>query len=116
MNKPIYVGMAAAIPLRLITAVILLVLVGVALKANAQTETILHMFTGYPTDGVDPYAGLVQGNDGNFYETTQDGRTNSCDYGTVFRISPSSSYTNLHIFVGYGTQRSNVRDPMRTHA
>src|ERR1017187_8149434 len=40
IKKPVYGGVAAAIPYRLIIAVILLVLVGVPLKANAQTETL----------------------------------------------------------------------------
>ena len=47
--------------------------------------------------GIDPSAGLVQGSDGNFYGTTYDGGTNN-GYGTVFRISPSGSYTNLYSF------------------
>jgi uncharacterized repeat protein (TIGR03803 family) len=45
----------------------------------------------------EPWGGLVQGGDGNFYGTTEGGGSG---VGTVFRISPSGSYTNLHSFMG----------------
>ena len=45
-----------------------------------------------------PYAGLVQGSDGNFYGTTYDGGTNG--YGTVFKISTNGVLTSLHSFTG----------------
>jgi uncharacterized repeat protein (TIGR03803 family) len=63
--------------------------------------TSLYSFAGYPTDGAAPYAGLVQGSDGNFYGTTSQGGTSG--HGTVFRISPSGSYTSLYSFAGYPT-------------
>jgi uncharacterized repeat protein (TIGR03803 family) len=59
-------------------------------------ETNLYSFVGPPTDGSKPVAGLVQGSDGNFYGTTCFGGTNYD--GTVFRISPSGTYTNLYSF------------------
>jgi len=68
--------------------------------------TILYSFAGHPTDGAHPYAGLVQGSDGNFYGTTFDGGTSAnCDSGcgTVFRVSPSGSYTILYSFGSYPT-------------
>ena len=46
------------------------------------TLTTLYNFAG--SDGVAPYAGLVQGSDGNFYGTTQQGGANNV--GTVFRL------------------------------
>jgi uncharacterized repeat protein (TIGR03803 family) len=45
--------------------------------------TTLHSFSGL--DGVEPFAGLVQGTDGNFYGTTNAGGTNGL--GTVFSVS-----------------------------
>ena len=59
----------------------------------------LWSFTG-GTDGANPYAGLVQGSDGNFYGTTYYGGANS--NGTVFWISPSGSLSNLWSFTGCG--------------
>jgi uncharacterized repeat protein (TIGR03803 family) len=96
MNKRISVGLTLANPLRLIIPVVLVVLAGRAFNANAQTETNLHSFVGGTADGSLPYAGLVQGSDGNFYGTTEYGGTSGT--GTVFRISPSGSYTNLYSF------------------
>jgi uncharacterized repeat protein (TIGR03803 family) len=62
------------------------------------SETNLHSFLGPPTDGVNPIAGLVRGSDGNFYGTTVAGGTSNA--GTVFRISPGGSYSNLYSFAG----------------
>ncbi len=65
--------------------------------------TNLYSFSG--SDGALPWAGLVQGGDGNFYGTTENGGAynpsgNPGTGGTVFRISPSGSFTNLHSFGG----------------
>ena len=49
-------------------------------------------------DGSQPAAGLVQGNDGNFYGTTTMGGTNNL--GTIFQITPSGTLTTLHSFNG----------------
>ena len=65
--------------------------------------TVLHSFSNATTDGSAPYAGLVQGTDGNFYGTTFYGGANGYGgYGTVFEISPTSPYplTLLHSFSG----------------
>jgi uncharacterized repeat protein (TIGR03803 family) len=59
--------------------------------------TSLYSFTG-GNDGGNPYAGLVQGSDGNFYGTTVGGGTN--DYGTVFQISTNGALTSLYSFTG----------------
>jgi uncharacterized repeat protein (TIGR03803 family) len=50
----------------------------------AGTLTALYSFCSQPdcTDGDEPYAGLVQASDGNFYGTTYGGGANSG--GTVF--------------------------------
>ena len=49
------------------------------------------------TDGVEPLAGLVQGNTGNFYGTTSDGGANGGG-GTVFEITPAGQLTTLYSF------------------
>jgi uncharacterized repeat protein (TIGR03803 family) len=46
--------------------------------------------------GGNPYAGLVQGTDGNFYGTTETGGTSGA--GTVFQLTGSGSLTTLHSF------------------
>jgi uncharacterized repeat protein (TIGR03803 family) len=61
------------------------------------TYTSLYFFGSYPADGYYPEAGLVQGNDGNFYGTTSEGGADNA--GTVFRISPSGAYTTLYSFI-----------------
>jgi len=50
------------------------------------------------SDGACPYAGLLQGADGNFYGTTGLGGT--AELGTVFKITPSGTLTILHSFDG----------------
>ena len=65
--------------------------------------TTLHNFEGYPMDGFQPYAGLVQASDGNFYGTTYNGGAgNNCNNGcgTVFKMTPSGTLTTLHSFDG----------------
>jgi uncharacterized repeat protein (TIGR03803 family) len=47
--------------------------------------TTLYRFAGYPTDGAQPQAGLVQDTNGAFYGTTQLGGANNA--GTVFSVS-----------------------------
>jgi uncharacterized repeat protein (TIGR03803 family) len=66
-------------------------------NTDAQTLTILWSFTNV-VNGANPYTGLVQGNDGNFYGTT--GSLDSSSTSTVFRISPDGSFKNLHTFGG----------------
>ena len=63
------------------------------------TYTSLYSFGSYAGDGGFPYAGLVQGNDSNFYGTTEKG--GAYNWGTVFRISPSGTYTTLYNSAGY---------------
>ncbi|HVM60706.1 MAG TPA: choice-of-anchor tandem repeat GloVer-containing protein [Verrucomicrobiae bacterium] len=72
---------------------------GTVFKITPQgTLTTLYQFGDLSTDGADPEAGLVQGNDGNFYGTTAAGGTN--DNGTVFRITSQGTLTTLWRFNG----------------
>ena len=69
---------------------------------SAQTLTTLHQFdNSVPTDGQNPFAGLVQGTNGIFYGTTPLGGTNSD--GTVFQITSAGTLTTLHQFSGVAT-------------
>jgi uncharacterized repeat protein (TIGR03803 family) len=62
------------------------------------TLTTLYSFCSQSgcTDGLSPYAGLVQATDGNFYGTTEFGGANSD--GTVFKIAPRGKLTTLYTF------------------
>jgi uncharacterized repeat protein (TIGR03803 family) len=54
------------------------------------------VFGGLATDGLYPWAGLVQGSDGSFYGTTTEGGTNND--GTVFKITSQGTLTTLYQF------------------
>ncbi len=60
------------------------------------TLTTLYSFAVDGPDGDQPYAGLVQGTDGNFYGTTSS--FGAYGGGTVFKITPSGKLTTLHNF------------------
>jgi uncharacterized repeat protein (TIGR03803 family) len=68
------------------------------INPTGSNYAILYSFNSYTGDGKEPDAGLVLGSDGNFYGTTYQGGAHSG--GTVFRISPSGSYSNLYSFLG----------------
>ena len=67
-----------------------------AMTADALLST-LYSFTG-DGDGANPSGQLVQAADGSFYGATRAGGMS--DYGTVFRITPDGTFTNLHSFSG----------------
>ena len=58
--------------------------------------TLRHSFNGFMGEGAIPTAGLVQGNDGNFYGTTASGGAHY--RGTVFKITSLGILTTLHSF------------------
>lgn len=62
------------------------------------SQTVLHTFAKTGTDGQVPYAGLIQGSDGNFYGTTYGGGANG--FGTVFKVTPSGAETIVYSFAG----------------
>jgi uncharacterized repeat protein (TIGR03803 family) len=64
----------------------------------AGTLTTLYSFCAQTNcaDGAYPYAALVQGTDGNFYGTTNEGGTRT--YGTVFKITRGGTLTSLYSF------------------
>jgi len=67
---------------------------------------VLHKFTGFPSDGVNPHAGLLALN-GTLYGTTLDGGDFKCGHsdsggcGTVFEVSTSGKERVLYRFKGY---------------
>jgi len=61
----------------------------------AGAETILATFTS-GTDGENPVAPLTQGNDGNFYGSTNSGGADN--EGTLFRMTAAGQITYLHDF------------------
>lgn len=84
-----------------------LVLIGlscaaIATSSSAQTLTTLVNFAG--ANGNAPIGSMVQGADGNFYGTTNDGGQvgsvecygNGC--GTVFKMTPAGTLTTLYFF------------------
>jgi uncharacterized repeat protein (TIGR03803 family) len=71
------------------------------------TLTTLYSFCSLTNcaDGANPVAALVQGADGNFYGTTENGGAHGCNShegtsgcGTIFRITSSGTFTTLHKF------------------
>jgi uncharacterized repeat protein (TIGR03803 family) len=78
---------------------------GVVFKLSPTgTETVLHSFAGFDTDGAGPN-GLIRDTAGNFYGITGIGGNANvavCDpttgCGTVFKLSPSGTETLLYTF------------------
>jgi uncharacterized repeat protein (TIGR03803 family) len=63
--------------------------------AASGALTSLYGFSG-GDDGGNPYAGLIQGNDGNFYGTTL--QFGAYGFGTAFRVSPTGTFDTLISF------------------
>jgi uncharacterized repeat protein (TIGR03803 family) len=76
---------------------------------GSWTENVLHRFNHNGTDGVIPYAALIQDTAGNLYGTTFLGGTAGA--GTVFKLSPNGdgSWTEeiLHSFQNNGKDGEN---------
>jgi uncharacterized repeat protein (TIGR03803 family) len=71
---------------------------GVVFKITAIGRyTALHNINK-TSDGFQPYAGLVQATDGNFYGANSAGGAG--DAGTIFKISPTNAYKTLYDFDG----------------
>jgi uncharacterized repeat protein (TIGR03803 family) len=74
-----------------------------ATTIGSQAQIFNNLFQFDGTNGSDPGMSLIQGIDGNFYGTTQEGGNfltecgnNGC--GTVFKISPSGTLTTIYNF------------------
>jgi uncharacterized repeat protein (TIGR03803 family) len=77
----------SALALAMLCALLLIA----ALPALAQTEVVLHSFTGEP-DGASPASSLTSDGKGNFYGTTVSGGLKNG--GTVFELSPNNGGWN----------------------
>lgn len=67
---------------------------------SSGMEKVLYSFAGYPTDGADPAAGLINVA-GTLYGTTENGSSGSActsGCGTVYAISTGGAETVLHDF------------------
>jgi uncharacterized repeat protein (TIGR03803 family) len=63
------------------------------------TESVLHAFTGAVGDGALPFGGLVPGQFGSFYGTTQEnGEIGYFGNGTVYEVAADGTETVLHYF------------------
>lgn len=65
-------------------------------------------------DGFNPYAGLTQATDGNFYGTTFQGGTGAIACGTIFKITPTGTLTTLHSFA-YGDGCNPIAYPIEAY-
>jgi uncharacterized repeat protein (TIGR03803 family) len=89
--------LAAATTCGVLTLMVLsALLLIVARPAQAQTFTVLHVFTGKPADGFEPLAGVALDAFGNLYGATVGG--GSRDRGTVFKVDTTGKETVLHSF------------------
>ena len=72
------------------------------------TETVLHAFDTNGADESGPVTSLIQATDGNLYGTTLYGGVfpgpEGYGAGTVFKITPSGTYTVLHRFAGNNSE------------
>ena len=66
--------------------------------AAALNWTLAYDATWLGSDGGNPFAGLVQALDGNFYGATSSGGDSSD--GTAFKLTPNGILTTLHVFSG----------------
>ena len=83
---------------------------------STGAETVLHNFCSQNDDGENPYAGLVQASDGNFYGSTLGGGNGtgcgSEGCGTLFRVTPSGALTTLYNFCVQGAPCTDGDQPV----
>ncbi len=59
------------------------------LEGKTGIETVLHNFSGGPSDGANPHGSLVRSEAGNLYGTTMQGGTSGV--GTAFKLTPATA-------------------------
>jgi len=61
--------------------------------------TVLHSFDASDlTDGKSPFAGLVAATDGNFYGGSSGSQGGQAQYGALFKITKTGSYSVQYLF------------------
>jgi len=77
--------------------------------AGVLTTMVAFTGTGGANPGSEPYGGIIQGRDGNFYGMTSQG--GSQNLGTVFKLTPQGTLSTLLHFTGTtgGVPGSNPR-------
>jgi uncharacterized repeat protein (TIGR03803 family) len=72
---------------------------GIVWKVTANgTETVRHNFSGYPSDGAVPWAGVILDAKGNLYGVTTLG--GASNVGTVYELRKKGTLALLHSFDG----------------
>ena len=85
---------------------------GTVFQITAQgTFKVIHEFNG-GSDGGNPYAGLVQASDGNFYGVNSF-NGDAGNHGTIFSISPQGDFLLIHTFDG--TNGATPQVTLRQH-
>ena len=90
-------GTGLVSPLATALAFLFALLLVAVYPAPAQTENVLHSFSGKP-DGANPVAGVILDARGNLYGTTDNGGASAL--GSVFKVAPSGVETVLYSFAG----------------
>jgi len=80
----------------------LFVLAGMLLPAQAQTVTTLYDFATNSSVSQEPAGVVAQGRDGNFYGITQ-----VPNRGTIYKVTPSGTFTLLHIMASDLSEGAN---------
>src|SRR6266436_2962381 len=83
---------------RALGLVVAATLAALATTQSVRAELVLQGLYSFPANPRNPSAGVVQGNDGNFYGTTTLGGAN--EFGTVFKLTPDGTLTTLSVFNG----------------
>lgn len=79
---------------------------------SLSTTGVMHVIHSFGSEagGVNPFAGLTLGTDGNFYGATAAGGTSA--YGVLYRLGPLGTFTILHNFLGGSDGSSPTSAPI----
>ena len=70
---------------------------------GSWTQKVLYSFTGGPSDGASPWAGVIFDQAGNLYGTTEFG--GAYGYGTVYELTPSGSGWTEKVLYSFQNQQ-----------